>query len=325
MKKRNIVLSVLVLIAIVLLIINPQNNMNACLTGIQVWATSVLPALFPFFFFTKMLTELGFVEKLSSGIAPITKKLFHTPGISGYIYLMSILSGYPVGAKLTADFYEKNLISYGQARRIITFTSTSGPLFIIGTVGIGMFVNKTVGFIILISHFLGAILNGLVYRNVGYKKEKETPIKLLSSPPNNMLEECMLGSIKSIFIVGGYVAIFFMVITMLNSYYILTPFNKLLEIITFHQIPSGAIQGFTNGIIELTRGCLDLSKVANGNLKMLTILASALVSFGGFSIHAQAFTFLKKINIKFSFYITQKITHTILSTIIAIPLAILWL
>jgi nucleoside recognition membrane protein YjiH len=77
---------------------------------------------------------------------------------------MSVLSGYPVGAKLTADFYEKGLITKGQACRITTFTSTSGPLFIVGTVGIGMFHSAKLGIIILLSHFIGAILNGLIYR-----------------------------------------------------------------------------------------------------------------------------------------------------------------
>ena len=133
-KRNTIFLSTIVIVLIILFVSHPQQNIDACVNGLLVWATSIAPALFPFLIFTKLLSELNFIENISIYLSPITKKLYNVPGISAYIYTMSILSGYPVGAKLTADFYEKGLITKGQACRITTFTSTSGPLFIVGTV-----------------------------------------------------------------------------------------------------------------------------------------------------------------------------------------------
>ena len=322
MKKKLLI--IFLLIILVFLVINPEQNIDAFFMGTRVWATAVLPALFPFFFFTKFLSELNFPATIGKYLSPLTKKLYRTSGISGYIFVMSILSGYPVGAKLTSDVYEMRIINKAEASRITAYTSTSGPLFIIGTVGIGLFKSKEIGIIILISHILGAMLNGLIYRGLG-KKEETKPVssfeisKIFSN--KNILEDCMFNSIRSILIIGGYVAIFFVLINILNNYNIFSPILYVLSLI-FPNLDLGVTLSFFNGIIEVTRGCLDLS-LATTNLKLLTILSTFLISFGGFSVHFQAYTFLKKIGISFKLYLLEKLSHAVLSTLLAFIIAII--
>ncbi len=325
-KKYNIIFALIVVLLIILFILNPSNNLESCLNGLIVWATSVAPALFPFLIFTKILSELNFIEHVSKYLSPITKKLYNTPGISAYIYTMSVLSGYPVGAKLTADFYEKGLLTEGQAIRITTFTSTSGPLFIIGTVGIGMFNNKMIGLIILISHFIGALLNGLLYRKYKYEKVFiSSSIDFSVKQNKNMLEEIMVSSIKSVLIVGGYVAIFFVIITMLNNFNFLFPIKYIIEFVfNILNIPSNITSPLINGIIEVTKGCLDLSKTTNISSTLKSVFATFLISFGGFSIHLQALTFIKRFNIKINFYLFQKLTHALISSTFAIILCLIF-
>lgn len=311
MNKKSIFISIILCIILLLLAIDPKSSIEGCFKGICVWATSIFPALFPFFFITTVLAQTGLIEKIGSLLSPLTRKLYNCDGIAGYVYAMSIISGYPVGAKITADLYENKVISRGQALRITTFTSTSGPLFIVGTVGVGMFVDKTIGLLILVSHILGASLNGLLYRNC-YKDEIFTQNHFQRSTKS--LEDCMLNSIKSIAIVGGYIALFFMIITMLNNCNIFSPFISFLDIIT--PLDANTLNAIINGLIEVTRGCLDLSKPGLSK-NILLIISTALISFGGFSIHMQGLTFLKKFNIPTSFYLLSKTTQTALSCIIA--------
>lgn len=318
MNKKNLFLSLICLAVIVLLVVDPKTNIDACLSGIKLWSSAILPALLPFFILTSLLSRLGFVQKLGSFFSPITTRLYNTPGISGYIFAMSVISGYPVGAKTTAELYENNYLSMGQACKITTFTSTSGPLFIVGTVGISMFGNAKLGYLILISHILGAFFNGILYRNT-FKHEKPTSIKTYSLNSNNVLEDIMFGSIKSILIVGGYIAIFYMLITMLNNYHIFSPINKFIALIT--RSNSQNVSAITNGIIEVTRGCLDISKL-NISTKKALVLCTGLISFGGFSIHLQALTFLKKFNMPLSYYFKSKISQTAISVLIALILSV---
>ena len=70
---------------------------------------------------------------------------------------ISTVSGYPIGAKLASELRNNNEISRYEAQRLVSFCSTSGPLFMVGAVAIGMFNNPTIGYIMLICHYLGSL------------------------------------------------------------------------------------------------------------------------------------------------------------------------
>lgn len=84
--KVNFVYAVLLLIIIFSIILSPKKYAEVTLTGIRVWATAVLPALFPFMVFSKLLTSTGYVEKASKVFSNVTKKIYNCPGISSYVF-----------------------------------------------------------------------------------------------------------------------------------------------------------------------------------------------------------------------------------------------
>jgi sporulation integral membrane protein YlbJ len=223
---------------------------------------------------------------------------------------MSILSGYPVGAKLTADIYKSNKINSAQAQTISSFTSTSGPLFIIGTVGIGFFNNQKIGIIVLISHLISALLNGLIYRN-----KKENKVSTLTfSQSNNILNESMTNSIQSIMVVGGFIAIFYMILNILLS---INAFDLPLIMLEKIGINYNIGTSIISGLIEVTTGALKLSECGL-NIKTSCTILSFLISFGGLSIHAQAYCFLKDFGMSYGKFLIQKVTHAILSTLVTL-------
>jgi len=301
----NILSIILILFFIILLIILPTNSITAFGQGVMIWATKILPALLPFFILTKLLSFTTFTATVGKFFSPITQKLYGVGGVAGYIYIISVLSGYPVGAKLTADLYKSDKITQSQAFTISAFTSTSGPLFIIGTVGIGFFKSQTIGIIVLISHFIGALLNGLIYRN----KKTNNIYSLSTTTPTNILNESMYSSIQSIMIVGGFIALFYMGLNLLLSLnffdFIITPLEHL-------GIENNISTAIISGIIEVTTGALYLSECTLNN-DIICLILSFLISFGGLSIHAQAFCFLKEFNMPYKKFLLQKITHAIIS------------
>ncbi len=62
------------------------------------------------------------------------KPIFNVPGIGAYAFIMGIISGYPVGAKIVTEFRKNGECSKVEAERLLSFSNNSGPLFIIGTV-----------------------------------------------------------------------------------------------------------------------------------------------------------------------------------------------
>ena len=79
------------------------------------------------------------------------------PGVGSFAFIMGIISGYPVGAKIVANFKEQGLCTDVEAERLLSFTNNSGPLFIVGTVGIGFFADTKTGFLLLFTHILACI------------------------------------------------------------------------------------------------------------------------------------------------------------------------
>jgi|LGVE01.1.fsa_nt_gb sporulation integral membrane protein YlbJ len=309
-------LSAIIFLIIIGLALNPQDYIRETLNGLIVFASVILPALLPFFILTKLFTGLGMVEKFTRSFERTTKFLFKAPAISSYIFFMSIISGYPVGTKLISECYNQGLLTTTQANKLTTFCSTSGPLFIVGSVGVGMLYSVRAGYIVLLCHILGSVLNGILYRNfyVDYSSVNKE-IKQEEPDINDLLSESVYSSVISLLIVGSYVAIFFMLIQMLNDYNIFAPLILIFERIL--NISPQILTPILNGLVEVTKGCMDVS-LLNIDIKLMSVICSFLISFGGFSIYAQAISFLGGCKVNLKFFLLQKFTHAILSTILAI-------
>lgn len=321
-KVITISLSVAICAMIVLIVINPKLCIESVYNGLAVWAKCVLPSLLPFMFFTKILSDLNVVSKISKKCSKLTKFLFNAPSVSAYIFLMSVISGYPVGAKLISEFYEAKIITEKQANKLTTFCSTSGPLFIIGSVGTAMFLNAKIGYIIFISHILSSILNGIIYRNI-YKDNYEQEFTSDQKSLNYILPNSMSSSVTSVMIVGGYIAIAFMLVDLANSLNLLAPINHFFALVLKpFGLNSEIANAISSGIIEISKGCSMLSILDVPKIWLAT-LASFIISFGGFSVFFQSITFLSKCKVNMKFYLLQKLTHGLLSGIVTFLICLL--
>ena len=132
-----------------------------------------------------------------------------------------------MGARLIADFYARDLIDKDEACRICAFCSTSGPMFIVGTVGVGLLFNFKIGVIVLFSHILSAILNGLIYRGYKAKNFEPRPIRFSKTEEQNLLSTCMYNAMQSVLIVGGFIAFAYLLIDVLLNLGLLSGISKL--------------------------------------------------------------------------------------------------
>jgi len=315
-RLSGVVLACLIVFIMLMLAINPSVYMQSCLDGIYIWGQSVLPALFPFFFFSGLLTRLKILDILGQKLSKMMQKLFHTSGSSGIIYILSIVSGYPVGAKITSELYKSGAIDRDEVVRINAFASTSGPLFIIGAVGVGMFHSRILGLILLISHILGALLNGLLYRN--YHSNSTNCINIQKIPNlNESISSNLYDSIVSIMIVGGYIVIANILIDMMCNLGILSTISNFLNyIMSLLGCDYNLGTGICSGVFEITRGCKDLSFSNGVPIQVIASLVCGIISWGGISIHLQALTFLQKCQISTKFYMLQKFTQAVISSLV---------
>ena len=155
------------------------------------------------------------------------KPLFNIRGEGAFVFIMGIISGYPMGAKLATNFRKNNICSKEECERLLSFTNNSGPLFIIGTVGILMYGNTAIGVLLFITHILACITVGFIFRFWKYGdssishnshhiiKSKQTPVTF--SNLGSILSESITNSISTILLIGGFVVIFSSIISILKS------------------------------------------------------------------------------------------------------------
>lgn len=298
-------LTFLVLFFLFCMLTSPAKYISQALNGISAWAFSVLPSVLPFMFFTRLLSSLGTMEQITKPFNKISQFLFKTPPISFYTFLMAILSGYPVGSKLVADLYLQGKITKNDAIKMTSFCSTSGPMFIIGAVGTIMFQSVFVGRILFVSHVIGAIINGLIFRFVK-SKHNEKLDNLSQNSTTFDIGEIVLNSTLAILSVGCIITIFFIVIECLLPVFSLFSPN---------------VSAVLEGLVEITKGSLSLSVLSN---KFFAVCAASfIISFGGISTIIQSITMLSKVKMPLPLFILQKIMHGIFSCITTIILLLI--
>ena len=342
----KIVACVAITAFMVMMLIKPDYYLNSARRGLSLYATSVLPSLFPFYFFSLLLTYIGSAKVVSGVFQKPVKLLYNAPKESAYVLLLSMLSGYPVGASMTAELYKAGSISQKEAKSIAAFASTSGPIFMLGTVGSAVFNDLKIGVIILIAHYVSALLNGIIFRvrrtntnNERYvgadvdSKKRRSPFaksKRLSrvndsSPTDDVritstedhdsiMSRTIANSTLAMLYVGGYIVICGMLVDTLALFNVDT-----LILSALGERAGQPIVALLSGLIEMTRGSIACSQCSMKNLGVA--LCAGIISFGGLSVTLQNYTFLSKCNMKFGEIILRKLLQSLIAFAVAFGLS----
>lgn len=174
---------VCVLFVCLLIFFFPQQGLHAALLGLSIWWDILFPALFPFFVVSELLIGFGIVHFMGTLLDPLMRPLFRIPGSGGFVMAMGLVSGYPVGARLTAQLWEQKLLTREEGERLIAFTTTSDPIFLIGAVAIGFFHHAEIAAILALSHYGAGFIIGWLMRFHGRKVEQQ------SMPPTDQQTE----------------------------------------------------------------------------------------------------------------------------------------
>ena len=332
--RRNILPFILVLFTICLVVFS-SSNLTATKNGLTLWATCVVPSLFPFFVITNLLSRTKVVNIIGKLLDKFMSPLFNVPGIGGFGFVMGLISGYPVGAKIVADFREKGLVTQDEGERLLAFTNNSGPLFILSSVGIALFGDTKTGLLLLATHILACITVGIILARFSKRKKFENSydtIKNKFERKNNsqscnsenitfknlgeVLTTSINSSISTILMIGGFVVIFSVIISIINQTNILDKLSRLLYyILNFLNIDLEFAKPLLSGILELTNG---VNLVANIPTKLISqniILSAFLLGFGGFSVLLQVYSIVSKTDLSMKKYLVGKFLQGIISGI----------
>ena len=294
----NVIVFLAVLLAIALFLSNPAKFSKSILKGIDLWAVSVLPATFPFLFLTALVTALPPFLALTRKISPIFERLFRVSGAGAGVAVLASLSGYPVGARLFFDLKQSGRIAKKENFRLACLVTTSGPPFLVGTVGALMFGSAKAGWILLLSHLLAIYIVCILLGLFG-KKENFAPPLPQSNPNPNLLYDTLWNAVVSVLCVGGLIALFYCFGDMLGALGVFSAFGG-----------NPFTEGILRGLLEMTTGCSILSKIGT---PLALAFSCALVTFGGFCVLFQQLAYLTRAEVKTLPFLAVKLLQAALA------------
>ena len=326
--KNNLLTIIFALFMLCLLIFSKQ-NMEASKNALSLWINNVVPSLLPFFIATELLSYTNLPSIVGNLLNPIMKPIFNVPGIGAFAFIMGIISGYPMGAKIVTELRQKSLCSKEEGERLLAFTNNSGPLFIIGTVGISLFGNSTIGLLLFFTHILACITVGIIFRfwkknsKLNYYSSSyiiKKSIKENKKPQLNNLGEILtnsiLNAIHNIVIIGGFILLFGLIISILKSSGIMKILGSFISpLLNTFGIPSKFCEGIISGLLELTNGLKIISGISNKAISINIIVCAFLLGFSGISIALQIFSITSKSDLSIKAYIIGKILQGIFAAI----------
>lgn len=323
MWSKRYILPLILLLFTMCLVLFSSSNLIAAKNGLKLWATSVVPSLFPFFVATELLSKTNIPHILGKLLNRFMKPIFNVRGEGSFAFIMGIISGYPVGAKIATNFRTDNVLTKEECERLLSFTNNSGPLFIVGTVGISMFGNSTIGLLLLTTHILACITVGFLFRF--WKSSSKSDLKLLDQPKKHLstlsfsnlgeaLADSITHSISTILMIGGFVVIFSVIISILQaSKFMFLVSNCLEPVFELLHIPTSFIIPLFTGLLEITNGISLVAGIQIKNISLNIIITAFLLGLGGLSVMLQVWSITSKSDLSIKPYIFGKLLHGIIA------------
>ena len=195
------------------------------------------------------------------------------------------------------QLYQASYLSKDESERLLAFCNNSGPLFILCSVGTGLFYDVKIGVLLYLSHVLSAISVGIILKLIS-KPIYNPPVGSIVSEEKNVGEifsVSLANSIQSILTVCGAVVFFSVVSSLVLDY-----------------IPDFKLKPLLYAILEFASGNAHIAKIPADLITKL-ILSSFTIGFAGVCVHIQVLGVVASYGLKIRTYISGKILHGIIS------------
>ena len=319
-KLKSAVRIILPLVLLLALLLSSDAAAEGCRGALSVCARLIVPSLFPVFVLSSYCTALGLPGVLGRMLAPAAMRLYGVSGPGASALLIGLTGGYPAGAAYIAEMERSGAVSVGEAERLLAFCNNSGPAFLVGAVGIGIFHSAAAGLLLYAVHVVSALLTGLFFRRrVAF--DDLPPVFLDTVEPAAALSQAVRGSVAAILNVCGFVVCFTVLLAVLNSFGALSLLCGFLSERFGWALPVS--RALLVGFLELGSGVACMEGLA---LSPATLaLASFLTGWGGLSVYFQTLSLLSGCKAKGALHLTGRLLCAGIGAVLAYLAALFFL
>ena len=311
-KLRDALLAVALLTAAAALVLAPQEAIAGAKSGLTLCFNVIVPSLFPFFVLSSLVVDLGLAAYLGRAMEKLMRPLFRVGGSCAAAVALGFIGGYPVGARTALQLYEQGQCSKVEAERLLAFCNNSGPAFILGVVGAGVFGDSRVGLLLYLTHATASLLVGLLFRFHGGDNRRSSlpchtkPIQTVTIPA--AFTGAVARALQSTLNICAFVVFFAVVLQLLTAYGVLGVVARLLALLGFQQEWARRLVA---GLLELSSGVSSLA--GGGGVVGRVSMAAFMLGWAGLSVHCQVLSFLVDSGLSARTYLAGKLCHGLIA------------
>lgn len=300
-------LTVIFLLLLGCILTNSQLGLSYAAMGLNLWFEKMIPSLLPFMMLSGIMVRMKLTDRAAMLIYPVVKPLAKVRKNVCYAMLMGFLCGFPMGARVVDDLYQRQMISKREAEYLLAFCNNIGPVYFCS------FVLPLLGRRLVWPYLFGMygipLLYGLALRYIRFHdiplpgEEGGRPAALVACEDRRGLTEkgsaarfweklleavdgSVQASVRSMLSLGGYMILF-----------------NLLNLIP--HLLFGRPVAPLSPLLEITGGL----KLLGDAFPLYSLLA---LSFGGLSCIAQTYSCIGDSDLSISDYILHKVVLTLL-------------
>ena len=281
MTAKRVLLSLFLSAAALVFLLHPDISRTAAEEGLSLCIHALLPSLFPFLILT------GFWNGSEHGAG----------GLFSQIWLPAAVGGYPTGAGLIADAYQRGSLSKQDAEYALLFCCNAGPAFTVGFLGVGILNNLSAGILLYTVHLAASLLIGRLFRPQAAHPTMHRP-----SSPAAVPFDC----VHTILQAGQTmwkICVLVLAFGLFNAHLL-----ALLPVTIRHNALSAAI----SAALELSGGIHRLSQL-NLPLSNMLVLSAIALGWGGVCVCFQTASLLNGSELSLGAYIKGKLLHGLIS------------
>ena len=295
------------LLLIIIILSKPDVTFQYAYEGLYQWAAKMVPTLFPFMMISSIMVYSGADMELGHMLSHLLKKIYKYSSYGLYAIFMGFFCGFPMGAKVVSDLYEKGRLSKSEANTLLTFCNNIGPAYFMGIIipilhacgyhntlpfVFGMYGIPAVYGMIMGRRHATKTLSNITAANENVMKPDTPRLSLTAA-----LKKSCMDNTQSLIVLGGY-------ITFTNAFrifldYIPSSINNKNVLSSFLEIIGGVQAIYTTTLPP--------------DQKVFWIMTA--LCFGGISCILQTSSFLEKSGLSIGHYLKHKAMTTLISAV----------
>lgn len=304
-KFKSAVLTASAIISAVTVLLLSGEIRQGVIKGLSLSFSAVIPSLFLFTTAALFIIKSGASKQLGRLVSPVTRPIIGLDFEQSTVFLISLIAGYPIGARLLNTLYQDGKISRAKALKMLMFSINAGPAFIITTVGECFLKSRGDGTRLMVCHLLASLIMAVTVRFLpdrlfsrDLKIKKQSRLERQNSALSDIFVLSTAEAGKTMLSVTVFVVFFAGVGGGLSAFDF--PGINLIK----------ALLEVTSGLADITRQKLPL--------------AAFLLGFGGISVIFQVISSAEQLKPKFTVIFLSRLVHGTISALLIITAEILF-